>query len=258
MTYTSLTFTPELLTRKIMRFPRLCAVVRAFVALSALLLSARPATAQLIPYYSFTQNTTNGIYVPLTNPTVVASGTGLDEQRFAVTLPFPFDINGTGYTQGYINTNGYLSLGAADPGPNQYYVMSSTSSGFVALAGMSLNLASLNSTTELSYATLGTAPNRTFVLQWKNFGYPSSTALTANFQIRLQETTNTMTVVYGSCILLGSASSLSVQVGIRGTNNSVYFHRSSTSTSTPWTTTTARPPTRPASAIPTAMILSAA
>ncbi|MBL7942725.1 MAG: hypothetical protein JNM00_08170, partial [Flavobacteriales bacterium] len=80
---------------------------------------------------------------------------------------------------------------------------------------------------EIRYETLGSAPNRVFVIQWANakrFG----TAATAqnghiSFQIRLYETTNVAEVVYANA--LGNATNITPAVGLRGSANTDFNDR---------------------------------
>ena len=67
--------------------------------------------------------------------------------------------------------------------------------------------------TSLRVATIGTAPNRVCVVQWKDFliGYPP-TSTRVNFQIRLNESDNSVDVRYGQMIYSGGE----VQVGLGG------------------------------------------
>jgi hypothetical protein len=189
------------------------------------------AKAQIIPSYTFSQNT-SGTYSAITGGTILGSGTGLDNERYAVTLPFNFNLDNVIYTNIYVCANGYISFGTTDPGASNYAAINSTTSGYAAACGYSMNLASLNATTELRYEILGSAPNRTFVAQWKNFGYPSITNLNVSFQVRLQESGYAISVIYGSMAMNGTTTG---QVGLRGTSNSIFNTRQST---TGWTNTT--------------------
>lgn len=178
------------------------------------------AQIQLVPYYSFSEST--GFYTPITSGTVLGSGTGLNSQNYLISLPFTVNFNGTNHTSVYVSVNGHLAFGAST-GSN-YWIIASSSTGFSAIAGFSADLASLNSTTELRYETTGSSPNRTFIVQWKNFGYPSTTALKTNFQIRIAEFTNEVKIIYDTVTVTGS-SNLSVQAGLRGNTNAVFEHR---------------------------------
>lgn len=72
------------------------------------------------------------------------------------------------------------------------------------------------SVTSLRVATTGTAPNRVFVVQFKDFlaAYPGSESR-VNFQIRLYEADNAVEVRYGQ-IIFNTINDASVQVGLGG------------------------------------------
>lgn len=77
---------------------------------------------------------------------------------------------------------------------------------------------------EIRYETLGSSPNRTFVVQWSNFKPFGATLTTSqhfnqNFQVRLDEATGEISVSYGNCSPGLSTSTTVAQVGLRGPNN---------------------------------------
>lgn len=78
---------------------------------------------------------------------------------------------------------------------------------------------------EIRTETLGSAPNRTFVVQWSSFRWYTISSLTTaqemalNFQIRLGETSNLIEIVYGDCSPGLSTSATVAQVGLRGPTN---------------------------------------
>jgi hypothetical protein len=90
-------------------------------------------------------------------------------------------------------------------------------------------------TGEISTATTGTAPNRVFIIQYKDMGIYSNTAYAGggiNFQIQLEEgggiaTQQQIKVVYGTTAYL-SGTTTTVQVGLRGTSSSDFLNRQST------------------------------
>lgn len=208
--------------------------VKLIIALCIFNCSTAILNAQIIPSYTFSQSTTTS-YDTLTSGQLIASGASLDNEVYPVSLPFSFNYDNTIYNSIYVAVNGFISFGATNPGTG-YWMLMSSSGGFKVASGFDANLAGKDAATRLSYQTLGTAPNRTFVIEWKNFGYSASTALTTNFQIRLSETTGLITYSYGNVALIG-ASNISIQVGLRGSGNSVYNNRVSSISS--WTATTA-------------------
>ena len=90
----------------------------------------------------------------------------------------------------------------------------------------------------IRFQTIGTAPNRTLVVQWTGWQRFTTTGAFGelyNFQIRLNETTNTINVVYN---IQGptSATARTFEIGLRGSSNADFNNRTST---TNWGSTTA-------------------
>ncbi len=163
-------------------------------------------------------------------PSAAVSGTGFP-------IGFSFSYNNITYDKFAVNTNGWLVVGtgtftiAATTG-NYTPLSSGGPVGFVsAIAGFAQDLQGQTGS-ELSYSTTGSAPNRTLVVQWKNYRlYGGSESI--NFQIRLDETSNAVSVVYGSCT--GSSTPNTVQVGLRGNTNTDFNNRATT---TNWSAST--------------------
>ena len=92
----------------------------------------------------------------------------------------------------------------------------------------------------IRYLTSGTAPNRTCTIQFTGFQRYTTTGFFGelyNFQIKLNETTNTIEFVYdilGPGLGTGSATATTFQVGIRG---ATAFNNRTTTTN--WSSTTA-------------------
>lgn len=206
---------------------------KIFVLLVCLFgINLNSAYTQLISQYTFSQST-NVIYDTLSAPQYIANGASLDNQVYRVNLPFNFNFDNTIYNQIFVGVNGYISFGDTNPG-NGFWMIQSQNTGFKLFSGFDCNLASKDASSYIAYQTKGIAPNRTFIIQWRNFGFSGATALTANFQILLSETTGELAVHYGAVTLTGS-SSVSVQVGLRDLSRSVFLNRSSGSSN--WTST---------------------
>jgi hypothetical protein len=94
------------------------------------------------------------------------------------------------------------------------------------------------STFGIRFQTIGTSPNRTLVVQWTGWQRYTTTGGFGelyNFQIRLNETTNTINVVYN---IQGptSVTTTTFQIGLRGSANTDFNNRLTT---TNWASTTA-------------------
>lgn len=97
------------------------------------------------------------------------------------------------------------------------------------------------STFGIRFQTIGTSPNRTLVVQWTGWQRYTTGAggemfgELYNFQIRLNETTNTINIVYN---IQGptSTTATTFQIGLRGSLNTDFNNRTTT---TNWASTTA-------------------
>jgi hypothetical protein len=210
--------------------------------------------------YTFSQSSTT--FDTLTSGKVLGSATTASATYFAdstvtagsvtvtagigLPLGFNFIYNGSTFDLIGVNSNGWISFGQSSLAPNSVNMnssaattpISSTSTAAATLQNrisvFGRNLAA-QTNSQLSYATLGTAPNRTLVVEWKH--YRRSTTATGeelNFQIRLHETTNTIDFIYGTVTYAGTNGT--TQVGLRGQANTDFNNRAST---TSWASTTA-------------------
>ncbi|MFH6945671.1 T9SS sorting signal type C domain-containing protein [Flavobacterium sp. FlaQc-50] len=187
--------------------------------------------------YSFAQAT--GTYASITGTTIFPSP--WDENVSTnILLGFTFKYNGINYTECSVNTNGFLTFSpSASPiysNTNEYSPISSTTGYSGAISALGRDLISNGSS--IIYNTIGTAPNRIFVVQWTNARrYYSGNSRNGdfNFQIRLNETTNEVQIVYGACTSSYNTD-LTVQVGLRGASNADFNNRT---TSNNWPASTA-------------------
>ncbi len=207
------------------------------------LLTPMLTQAQVATNYNF--SSTSGTYTPITGGTVLGLATN-DDTSFgsgaAFPIGFPFSYSGTAMTHFAVQSNGYIALGTS--------VATSISSSYTAISdgfgtdniicAFNADLQGQATTGELSYLLTGTTPNRTLVVQWKNYSFWSSSPANGNFdfQIRLNETSNTINIVYGTFTSIPTRSSFQSvpSVGLRGVGNTDYNNRTTT---TNWSATTA-------------------
>ncbi|KLT67688.1 GEVED domain-containing protein, partial [Flavobacterium sp. ABG] len=186
--------------------------------------------------YAFTSS--SGTYTSIGNGADVIFASGWDDNGPStnISLGFTFVFNGVSYTQCSVNMNGFLTFGSTFSRGAEYNPISSnTQAGYSgAISALGRDLISNNST--ITSITTGTAPNRTFVVQWNNTRRYDSGSQNGdfNFQIRLNESTNTVQIVYGACSSNYNAD-VPVQVGLRGTSNADFNNRTTTSN---WSATT--------------------
>ncbi|ABQ05178.1 T9SS type A sorting domain-containing protein [Flavobacterium johnsoniae] len=190
------------------------------------------------------------------NPANLA-GNSLDEGP-GFPIGFDFTFNGIVFDRVGISTNGWISLGQSSLTPS-VDMTSSLGTGFDSalsstyvstppylrnriaafhhdLSGVADQL-NPDRSSNLRIATIGTAPNRSFVVQWSNYKfYGYTTGCDFSFQIILHETTNVVDVVYG--FMLFTYSSSSVKVGLGG-NDSTDFNTRRTFLVNDWNKTVA-------------------
>lgn len=191
--------------------------------------------------YSFTS--AQGTYTPITPDSVLVDSTddGVYRNR---PIGFSFNYNGVAYTRFSVNANGFIALGpdVSSTGSGAAFISFTNSSGAAlsgtgsdnVIAAFNMDLASRRFS-RLAYAVQGTAPNRTLVVEWKNFCLYNTITDSLNFQIRLSEGSNAVSVAYGY-FNYHSTRTFTAQVGLRGNNNTQYNNRTTT---TDWAASTA-------------------
>jgi len=219
-----------------------------------LMITGLTAQAQL-PSYSF--SSTVDTYTPITGGTVLGTTT-TDDQSFVdatvtagatgtvsgVGLPigFNFTFNGIVFDRFGINANGWIFLGqsaltpAVTNGANSYVPLSVTTTTTPAqlrsrIAAFANDLQGQTGS-EIRYQTIGSAPNRILVVQYANYRRYNVTGDVLNFQIRLHEGSNNVSLVYGTMTVSAAAT---VEVGLGGSANTDFFNRTTTAD---WAATT--------------------
>lgn len=169
--------------------------------------------------YSFSESLST--YSPLVGGTAAYVAPWDDHTAgscFQATIPFNFAFDGANYNLCYISPNGFITFGAVQPTSSLYQACSNVLNYNGAISALGIDLKSSTTTPiNIVYGIEGTAPNRTFVIQWANVERKSQPG-EFNFQIRLSETTNIIVLSYGLCLPLGIVSQ-PVQVGLRGQDN---------------------------------------
>ncbi|MBL8000974.1 MAG: proprotein convertase P-domain-containing protein [Flavobacteriales bacterium] len=176
---------------------------------------------QVATSYSFTQ--TSGTYTAITGGTQLYGGIlqldNFDDQVSAAQTIPAFNFAGTVYTQMYVSINGYITFGSAPSGTN-YTPISSTAAYGGAIAAFGADLQNTNAgfgltQREVRWQTVGSE----VVIQWKGVRRKGVSNENFNFQIRLNTSTNSISMVYGSLAGLGNSTAQQPQVGLRGPDN---------------------------------------
>lgn len=187
--------------------------------------------------YEFSQS--NGTYSAITGTSLISSSWDND----LATYTFPsgsFTFNGVAYTEVKVNSNGYVTFGSTASQAAGLLPISATTgyAGAVSAFGRDLMHDGLG-TSSIAAAQSGNE----IVIQWTNArrsqvaGVPQ-TGDVLNFQIRLDQTTGAINVVYGTCTTTSPAQRF-CQVGLRGADDTDFNNRYGLVTSGSWTLTTA-------------------
>jgi hypothetical protein len=179
--------------------------------------------------FAFTQSA--GTYTPIAGGTVLGGFSNDDNSYTNLPIGFTFNFNGTDYTAFSVNNNGFIRMGTAIASD---YSTLNTSANNNAIAALNRDLQGNGTTSELSYSTTGAAPNRTLVVQWKNYKKygANGTGDDYNFQIILHEYSKVIEISYGAFV--SNANDGLPQVGLRGASNADFNDRTGS-----WAATTA-------------------
>ena len=226
-----------------------------------LLLGSIGSTLAQVSSYGYSNS--NSPYVEITGGTLLGTAAN-DDHRFVdpavlagtttsangpgFPIGFDFVFNGYTFNRVAVNTNGWIFLGTSSATPscnavgNSYTPISYTTTAVVTPADLAARISAFGrdlqgqTGAELRIETIGDAPNRRCVVQWKNYRkYSSSTALleNLNFQIQLHEGSNHVVIAYGSMATNGTSST--AQVGLRGLPLSTASNFRNLSSTTSWT-----------------------
>ena len=152
----------------------------------------------LVSEYSFSQ--TSGTYTEITGGTVLGTNANDNECFNAIPLGFTFTYNGVDYTEVSVQTNAFIAFGSTVT--NSTMAISSSTATNNIVAALNRDIKSRENG-ELSYLLSGTAPNRVFTVQWKNYRRAPTSAAedNLNFQIQFHEDGNKVKFAYGASLL---------------------------------------------------------
>lgn len=178
--------------------------------LSFLSVTARSQTAAS---YGFSAFTTTYTSIAGSGSTLVPSIICDDCTQVNIPIGFTFKFCGTNYTSLSATSNAYLSLtnstaftfinvAANIVSPGMLFAYWDDLEGFPTIPSTAY------------YRTSGTAPNRVFTFEWKDFGTwfgtSTCTSCPANIQIKLYETSNLIDFIYGPSTYVGRTASIGI------------------------------------------------
>ncbi|HEY0734656.1 MAG TPA: S8 family serine peptidase [Herpetosiphonaceae bacterium] len=157
----------------------------------------------------------------------VLSLTG-DDTAVQVNLPFNFNFYGTNYNRAYVSTNGFLNFAAS----NTSYTNSAIPSSAVPNAAIYPFWDDLNVDASASVRTqsLGTSPNRQFVIEWRNVSVYGDTTRRMDFEVILNENGQILTQ-YRNLAADGREQGNSATVGVENQAGTVALQFSSNTAS---------------------------
>ena len=172
-----------------------------------LLLGAGSLRSQtLMSQYIFTAGSGSQLSMPAPS---TAYGSGSDDGvNGPWNIGFNFVLAGTTYTQFSTTPNGYIGLGSTLAGTSLSGTFGSTSMGVPIIAGFWRD--NYTADGNVTYQTIGNAPNRILVVQWRVNACCASGAPGSTFQVRLYEGSNSIEIWYGAMNI--SCGQIGVQV----------------------------------------------
>ncbi|MCU0425482.1 MAG: carboxypeptidase regulatory-like domain-containing protein [Candidatus Kapabacteria bacterium] len=186
-----------------------------------------PSFAQVNAY-----TITAGAASPLTQggaPTILGGGINLDDDVFpARPIGFVFPFNGANYSTVNVSVNGWLSFGTPITSSQKFFYPLAASGGSGVIAAFATDLRGTGNTQILT-RTVGTAPNRQFIVTYQNvtlFNAGMTTTFSMTFEVILQENGVIRANFSPVTNPLQFPSSL-VQVGLRGATASDFMIRQS-------------------------------
>jgi len=172
-----------------------------------------------------------------TQATSFGSKLGDSGHSDAVTLPFAFNFFGTTYPSVKINGNGWISFDLAST--NSHNAPTTSPSSFnpnAVIAGFWFDAeATISASSDVRYTTVGTAPNRKFIVNYVALPYWLNASDTVTFQIALNEGENTVDIFCSDCTLAttGTTKAQVLENGAGTVARSAYSLSASSSFSIP-------------------------
>ncbi|MER7283349.1 RHS repeat-associated core domain-containing protein [Dactylosporangium sp. NPDC000244] len=177
-------------------------------------------TGQLTGYTASTAAT------PYVNGTTTVPLSG-DDAVGQITLPFPITYYGQTYSTAWVDTNGMLSF--VNPNgshPDDIVPLPNSAAPNAAVYVFAQDLI-VDASASIRTATLGTAPNRQFLVEWNNPYQFGNTSRRQNAEVLFSETSGTVTLNYSgidNAFEQGSAALVGVENGDGTTATQYSFH----------------------------------
>lgn len=188
------------------------------------------ATVQLLNAqagdYAFSINTTP--YTSVGTGAVNVPGIEADDAVASVPIGFTFYFEGAPYTNAVVSSNGFLSFNASATSTNFNDLDNGAATILPLVAPLWDDLDGRSTTSSANYEVTGTAPNRVFTMEWKDWEWNyQSTSAVVSFQVKLFEGTDEVQFHYSN---LGPSNNASASIGLSGANSFLSIYDTSTVT----------------------------
>ncbi|PWU47047.1 hypothetical protein DLJ47_31395 [Micromonospora sp. S4605] len=111
-----------------------------------------------------------------------------DDVATSVTLPFAVKFHGQSYTTGRVHTNGLVSFGSASGEPDTWANPTMpTATAPNAVVAPFWDDFEVDAAASVRTQTLGTAPNRSYVVEWRNVGFRPTNTERLTFEVIFHE-----------------------------------------------------------------------
>lgn len=190
------------------------------LGLVALGLNAPEAEAQLAANtYQF--SAISGSYAEISGGTAITNITVDDGLSPVLPIGFTFNYCGTDYTQVKVCSNGWVTFNTTVTNSTWTNSLANIESNKPMLMPLFDDLAGWGAGAEPTYLTTGTAPNRIFTIQLKNWNWRMSSGSAPNLsiQVKLYESSNVIEYIYRQEAAPGDPTSYGATIGI-GDNSS--------------------------------------
>ncbi|MEU7871931.1 RHS repeat-associated core domain-containing protein [Dactylosporangium sp. NPDC049140] len=140
----------------------------------------------------YTASTASAAFVPGTTVLALTDDDNVEQ----VTLPFPVTFYGQTYTTAWVDTNGIMSFeNPSRSHPDDFGQLPNAAdpNGSIYVFGQDIWIDTLGS---MRTATIGTAPNRTFIVEWNNFKHYADQTNRESAEIVLTEGSTTVRTNY--------------------------------------------------------------
>jgi len=161
---------------------------------------------------------------------IIVDGYVDDESYGSFDIGFTFKFYGTDYTQFYINSNGQLLFGEGSFESTEVSIPDAAApNNFIAPFWDDLVVDSYGN---ILYTTIGAAPNRKLMIQYRNMGFYPYPATLGTFQVILYETSNIIQIQYRLIVLpssergCGSSATIGIENSTGTAGVQYAFHNS--------------------------------